>query len=129
MTESEALVLLRSVCEDVLESLYSLREELTDGSAHQRLFNFKEMLREDGKLDKLKDKLIEALTKTHFEAIHGNISGLASSGMGKHSYPCPNGCPRDAGEYCSRHRCQYCNEILQLEDGLKICKVCVPDNQ
>jgi len=42
-------------------------------------------------------------------------------------YPCPQGCPRDAGKYCARHTCQYCEETLKPEDGYKVCKTCIPD--
>jgi len=40
------------------------------------------------------------------------------------SWPCPNGCPRDAGEYCSRHGCVECSETLLMDDGPEICNNC-----
>ena len=43
------------------------------------------------------------------------------------SYPCPNGCPRDAGEYCDRHSCIECSERLTEKDGAEVCKSCAND--
>ena len=43
------------------------------------------------------------------------------------SYPCPNGCQRDAGEYCNRHSCDLCSERLSPEDTGDICNECIQD--
>lgn len=40
------------------------------------------------------------------------------------AYSCPNGCPRDAGEYCSRHQCDNCSETLKPTEGLVLCRDC-----
>mgnify|MGYP007044047396 FL=1 len=65
-------------------------------------------------------------------------------------WPCPNGCPRDAGEYCNRHsdeetleagmeleesvQCEKCDKMITLESDLffdgvtSYCEKCAPED-
>jgi len=71
VTDDEAIEILTNTCREVLDYFYTI--DLKEGTAIERMQRLYKITDHGGDFDKLKNKLVKALTLTHWEARQGNI--------------------------------------------------------
>jgi len=74
MTNDKAIEILTKTCELVLNQLNVIKDKINNGTVPEKLAKLRQMGEPNGEIYNLQEKLLEALTITHWEARSGNFN-------------------------------------------------------